>query len=546
MPPAGSEAEIFAEVRLMPESEARTRLAPSSGQFEFTPSDPADFGGTSDDLFRVAHTFAAHGNRELRIDSREYRLSSGLRGRTAARLGYEAHVTAYRYEADRAMDSLLSRSAIQAAIDSGDYDLENPLSSSEDIIRNTSLRLDREYRVDYKELRVALNGTGSALGGGMAKWMAGAELASEGRHNRSDYRDRAGRTYPTSDVLGSLASDTNEYDGERWRASVFGELSLPVNADWDVALTGRGDEYDDVGGAPSHRVATRYRLNDRIALRGSFGAGARPPSFAALNREASRSTAWVCDSRSHGDSGDPCELRKVTHEVVANPALDPERSRSWSIGAALDFGQMSFNADWFRMDLSRMPLAFPGSAQAILDLEAAGALPDGVTVTRDREGNPIAVRSSYGNTGKEEISGFDVSLEGAWQTDRTDLGIELHWLHRADYKAWNAGARLPGHLPRNSAHGMVRAGWDDITANWSVHARSGYANARGSGRFGSWIGHDLSLDVRNPLGLSGASLTAGVMNVGNEEPSIDSSNSFTFDFDGLRGRTFFLTLKAVF
>ena len=194
--PAGSAAEMFAEVRLMPESEALARFAPASGQIEFAPSDPGEFGGDDTDLFRVAHTFAAHGNRELRTDSREFRLSSGLRGRTAAGFGYEAHVTAYRYATDRAMDSLVSTSAIRATIASGTYDLENPLSSPEDVIRDTSLRLDREYRADYSEVRVALNGAGMALGGGVGQWIAGVELASEARHNRVDYRDRAGRTYP--------------------------------------------------------------------------------------------------------------------------------------------------------------------------------------------------------------------------------------------------------------------------------------------------------------------------------------------------------------
>ncbi len=547
--PAGNDAEIFADARLMLESEALARFAPSSGQFEFTPSDPADFGGTGDDLFRVAHTFAAHGDRELRVAGREHRLSSGVRGRTAAGLGYEAHVTAYRYEFDRTVDSLVSESAIRAAVDGGGYDLANPLSSPEDVVRNTGLRLDREYRAGYRELRVALDGAGIALRGGAAAWTAGVELASEERRNRVDYRDVAGRAYPAGDVLGiRSASDRTEYDGERRRASVFAELSLPAGAGWDVVLTGRGDEYDDVGGAPAWRAETRYRLSDGVAVRGSVGAGARPPGFAALNREASRSAAWVCDSGSHGGSGEPCALRKVTHEVVPNPALDPERSRTASVGTALDFGPVSLSADWFRVELSRTPLAFSGSAQDILDLEAAGALPDGVAVARDGRGDPVAVRSSYGNTGREEVSGFDVALDGAWRTDRADLGLTLHWLRRADYEAWNAGARLPGHLPRDSVHATLRAGRGGVAANWSVNARSGYANARGTGRFGSWIGHDLALDVRDPLGLSGASLTAGVINLGDEGPSIDSANpgSFFLDLDSARGRTFFLTLTAAF
>ena len=541
--PAGSDAEVFSNVRLVPESGTLLRLAPTSGAFAFTPSNPGDFGGEAGDLFRAAHTFAAHGDRERRADNREYRVSSGLRGRTAAGLGYEAHVTAYRYEFDLDMDSLVSESAVRAAVEDGAYDLKNPLDSPENVIRDTGLRMERNFLSDYREFRAVLDG------GGEAAWAAGLELASDRRRNRIEFLDRSGGRHAAGDVMGVLGSgDVTEFDVERRRVSAFAELRLPVAAAWDAVLAARGDDYDDVGAALSWRAASRYRLNDRIALRGSVGAGARPPGLALLGHEASQSTAWVCDSVLHGGSEDPCELREAAHNVVPNPALDPERSRTVSLGAAIDLGRVSIGADWFRMELSRTPQAFPGSAQDILDLEAAGALPAGVAVTRDGDGALNAVSSSYGNTGREEISGIDVSLEGAWRTGWADLELTLHWLHRADYKAWNAGARLPGHRPRNSAHGMLRAGWGDIAANWSVNARSGYANETGTGRFGSWIGHDLGLNVRNPLGFPGTSFTAGIVNIGNEAPSIDSANpgSFTYDLDGLRGRTFFLALEAAF
>ena len=113
-----------------------------------------------------------------------------------------------------------------------------------------------------------------------------------------------------------------------------------------------GDDYNDVGAAPSWRAASRYRLNDRIALRGSVGAGARPPGLALLSHEASQSTAWECDS---GGGENPCKLREAVHNVVPNPALDPERSRTVSLGAAIDLGRVSIGADWFRMELSRTP-----------------------------------------------------------------------------------------------------------------------------------------------------------------------------------------------
>ena len=540
--PLGEDAEVFAHARIV-ETDSSSRASPSAGVFSFTPSSPADFGGEIGDTFRIAHTFVAHGNRDGEGEADEFRLSAGVGHRPEGSIGYEAQVTAYRYESADTFGNLVSESAIQKAITNGSYDLADPLSSLSTTIRNSSLHLTREYKTDYKELRAVLNGTAAAPSGGDAEWIAGAELAAEEVRYRRDYRDDAGKSYPASDVLGSAGEG---FAGKRQRRSIFSELSVPLSGDWDVALTGRGDAYDDVGGALTYRLASRYRLDDRITLRGSWGEGARPPHMITLDEGGSRIRPWVCDVLSHGNSADPCVPRKITHHTVGNSRLDPERSSRVSAGAAADLGPISLSADWFRISISDMPELFSTSAQRIMSLEALGALPDSVSVTRD--GDAITIRNSYENLGKEEISGVDLAFEAEWETDHADIDLVVNWLHRTDYKKWVAGVRQPGHVPRDGFHGSLRAGRNDFTVNWGVQARSGYMDAQETGRFRSWINHDLSFDWREPLGLSGAALVGGVLNVGDAGPSVNTENpnSAVGRFDAIRGRTFFVTAKVAF
>ena len=139
------------------------------------------------------------------------------------------HVTAYRYEFDLDMDSLVSERAVRAAVENETYDLANPLNSPKDVIRDTGLRMERNFLSDYREFRTVLDG------GGEAAWAAGLELASDRRRNRIEFLNRSGGRHAAGDVMGVLGSgDVTEFDVERRRASAFAELRLPIAAAWDA------------------------------------------------------------------------------------------------------------------------------------------------------------------------------------------------------------------------------------------------------------------------------------------------------------------------
>ena len=542
--PLSDGADAYLDIRAA-RDETLERYAPSVGTFSVrseTLRDQLLPDAEIDSLpenVRVSHRFIGHGNREWLTTLQEYDVTLGMKGQFTNDIGYDAHLRYYRHDSLVDGNTFVSGSAIQRVIDEGRYDLVNPLSpANSDAIRETALRLTRDRVTDYGTVRATLDGPMFAFAGGEARWAAGAEFAVEDWRDVHAYRDRPGHSYDARDVLGAGGIQAS---GERQRWSGFGEVSLPVSDDWDVTLAGRGDTHDDVGATYSHQLASRFHLNDALSLRGSWDKGSRPPSLYQLHLRSSNDFPWVCDRKAHGGALATCPVEQVVRASSGNPNLEPDEAESVSLGAVIGLGPLSLSADWFRIALSDVPARL--SPQAIMDLDARGALPPGVAVTRTEEGKVERIDSPIVNSGETDASGVDVRARLDWDTTWADLILDARWLRMTRQEARVAGELQPGDYPRDRVHGSLRASRGGLTASWSVYAVSGYWNARRTGRFDGWVGQDLTVRWRDPLGLSGLDLTGGVLNITDRDPSIDPTDPDAADvsLDSARGRTIFLT-----
>ncbi len=554
--PVGEDADMYIDGRFA-QGDTAFRYAPAVDTFSFTPSaafrqellqDP-DIA-TLPDKLRVAHRFVGHGNRDWLTDKQEYDLTLGLRGRFArgiGGIGYDAHLRYYRHDATEAGDTFVSQSKIQSAIEEGRYNLQNPLSRDAAhlaAIRETGLRLTRDQITDHKTARASLDGAAFALGGGDARWAAGAEVAHEDWQDVYDYRDVVNASYEASDVLGSAG---NSASGQRRRWSAFTEASLPLHGDWDVVLAGRRDDHDDVGATFSYQVASQYRLHKALAVRGSWSEGSRAPSLYALHKSESLSYPLVCDTKTFTGDLKDCDEYQVQRASGRNPELEPDEADSLSFGAMTGLGPFSLSADWFRIRLSGESAQL--SAQSIINLDAEGRLPPGAKV--QREGSVITrIESPLVNAGETDASGIDFRAGAGWKADWADIVLDARWLHVTRSESRVNGVVQPGDYPRDRVHASLRASRGDFSASWSVLAVSGYWNIRRSARYKAWVGHDITLRWRDAFGLSGMDLTGGVLNVGDRGPSTDptvpGSQGADTTLDSVRGRTIFLTAKMSF
>ena len=547
--PLGDASDLYFDGRIA-QGDTDFRFAPSVGTFAFEPS-----GDLRDRLLRdpgieavperllVAHRFIGHGYRDWRTDLREHDLALGVRGRLPAGIGYDGHVRRYSSDSDERGDTFVSESLIQAAIGDGRYDLENPLSTDSDhlaAVRESGLHLARDRSNERWAASFSLDGSGFALAGGALRWAAGAGLDHEKRRDVRNYRGVFGVSHGAHDVLGSGGTS---YEGERRRRTGFAEVLLPPIPDWTVALGARLDDYNDVGTTFSHQVSSAYRVSRTITLRGSWDGGSRPPSLGALHASDSIIYPYVCDTKTFTGPLEHCDRTQVATVSRGNPALKPDDTQAFSLGAKANLGLLSFSADWFRIEVSQAPARL--SPQLLVDMDAQGrALPPGAAVHREGVDGPnTRIENPTVNSGEETVSGVDVQVHGEWDAEWADLTAGLRWLHLTGHEARVGGELQPGDPPRDRAHASLQAGRGAFTASWHIHAVSGHENLLGTGRYEGWVGHDLTLEWRDPLGLKGLNLSGGVLNIEDRGPSVDSADPGSAEtrLDSVRGRTVFLS-----
>ena len=558
--PLGERAELHVDANFT-HGRGAFRYAPSISVFSVTPgeklldaineaarkADPA-FEATGQDIFSVGHRFVGHGNRDWNSSIEEYDASASIRGRLTEALGYDARVVAYQFEGSVSGDTFVDAETIRNEIAAGRYDLANPLSMEPghlEAIERSSLHEEEDIGSKYLGARLAFAGDGPGIVGRTMAWTAGVELSSVETHRLLAFRAGDGRT---RDVDGVLGSGGTSFVGDRDAAGAFAEISLPLADTVDVRAAARADELDDVGGLRTWRLGAEYRPNDIVTLRGSWSAGDGPPSMHHLHSTAAQDHPYV---RCVPESGPPprtCDTanyRQVTRRTSGNPELKPSGSERHSIGAEARKGPFYLVVDWYRLTTSDLPgLHDPTWAM----LNHPECPPGGGSSCIERAAGDITIHESFANIVETEISGINTRFGARMETGWGFVAMRGFWRYVTNSDERIAGEEQPYPLPRNAVRIVTSAGRGDLTAFWALNYRDAIENRWDDGQFGSWIGHDLTLDWREPLGLENMRLTTGVYNVTDAKLSTNTADPSATD--GPRaagwGRTFFATLNMQF
>ncbi len=568
--PLGNGATFYTGARVA-QGREESRYAPSVGTLDFDFSDspsqelqdfrtrllssipdrPGDLVDDNVTGVSLRHRFTGHGNRDWHTDVLEYDVAAGLRGRLGAGIGYDMHVRSHRYTTLTRGAYFVSESLITESILNGDYYLEDPRNPPDEradahraAIRDSTLRQKQSTMDSIRGAQFSLNGPGAALPGGAMRWAAGLEVNHEEERSNQFYRGRSG-IHDVSDVAGQGGTS---FSGERLRWSAFGELRLPLYRDWTVALAARHDRYDDVDPTWSYQAATVWRMHKILSLRGSWEAGRVPPGLSSLNSPTYEYFPRVCDTKTWTGPRADCPNNQIEAEAGGNPELEPSRKQAWTIGAKATLGRISVSADWFRIEESETPANL--STQKIVDIDArGGSLPPGAAVIRDGTLITNIVNPTV-NSGESETSGVNVQAGARWKLDELDTGFDLRWVHILNSESRVGGVEQPGDFARNRIHATFSAGpglrGNGWVVDWHIRAVTESGNISNTGLFETWIGHDIGLNWRNVMGIRDLTLRGGVFNLGDAGPQTDTSNrGSTIDrYDAVRGRTFYLSLKA--
>ena len=203
------------------------------------------------------------------------------------------------------------------------------------------MRSEEKYKTEYVDAGVELDGPLFELMGNKLRWSAGLQVAKEDISSSEENFNLSGEPVNADDVLGGSSLSLT---ADRRRLSAFGDILVPLGNALDVSFALRHDDFDDVGGALSHRVATLYRVIPqycvaRIMERGSAGSQLRSP--------ACRGTRFLpaCMRRRYADSRLPQGPGAVV--TSGNPELEPDEAESFGAGASAGWGPFSADFDWF-------------------------------------------------------------------------------------------------------------------------------------------------------------------------------------------------------
>ena len=192
----------------------------------------------------------------------------------------------------------------------------------------------------------------------------------------------------------------------RQSRAVYVDLEGDLTLRWLANFAVRYESFSDFGDVGIWKLATRYSLTDNVNLRASLGTGFRAPTPGQL---ATTNVSTRIDPNGFPRAEGVFPSTHPAAELFGGEPLDPERSRSWTFGAAATpFDRFTLTADVYRIRLDdRIVLS---SQFAVGPDEAADLARLGVPGAND-----IAQVRFFTNDVQTETSGVD--LVASWAFD---------------------------------------------------------------------------------------------------------------------------------
>lgn len=153
-----------------------------------------------------------------------------------------------------------------------------------------------------------------------------------------DVKGAIGGGYRSEEFRSASPGESSYFVGGRHVGYLYGEVSIPVVAPsaartglhaLDVSLSGRAEDYSDLGRSTNPRIGIRYVPHNDLALRATWGKSFKAPSFFQLH---SMSLLYAYAATTSGYTGSmPGAVVLIAQG--GNVDLRPERSTSWTLGA---------------------------------------------------------------------------------------------------------------------------------------------------------------------------------------------------------------------
>lgn len=310
----------------------------------------------------------------------------------------------------------LSLPALRDAIVSGGYNFDNP-TAGRITANNLRIQPSDRGRSSFTQVDARLSGSLMKMPHGTLDFAGGVELRREERDYRPDDRLFAGEVY--LQVAGRSA-------GSRNVGSAWAELDVPLLPDLRAQLAVRSDRYSDYGSSFTPKLALAWKASPMLKLRASASEGFRAPSLVEAARTNFPEFNGVgFDAKRCGNFEVDCDGYPVSGVVRANPGLQPETSRSYTLGlvfepirgysAGLDLWQIERRNEIGALDFDEV-LDNEDSTDPLFAGRVRRLPNDTVSVPgQSIPGRITTVERQFVNRGTTQIRGVDIDLRARWQ-----------------------------------------------------------------------------------------------------------------------------------
>jgi iron complex outermembrane recepter protein len=501
------------------------RYAPTPGAVTIAANTP---NNPTDEEVTLLHRFAAAGNRDTTTDNNLYDVFGGVTGT----LGEWDIDTGARYTKSKYTElgrNYIVTSLAEAAINNGTYNIYNPSSNSETVLKSISATISRDSDWTQKEVYINASRSLFRMKGGSAS------LALGGEWRKEDYADLYDSLSEAGEIMGSSG---NSAGGSRTVKSLYGELLLPFSKTFDVDLAARYEKYSDYGSDFSPKASANWKVLDNLKLRGSVGKGFRAPSLPTLTQKTAFSAESVKDQVTcvvqgydAADCADDTSQPQVDTYYHSNSDLKSEKSTQFSFGLVFDATQwMSLKADYWNIKIDDAITQL--SAQDIIDRDNGTdtrAIPYGLGVTRGVNGDITRVDAGYVNEGTWKVSGLDFNVLLNYKIGFLGkLRHDLTWSHRL--KQNENGTEKNGDIgyPKDRitlANGLNRGPLD---FQWNVNVIGKNGASSSNDRVGTYTTHDLQASWTT--GWKGK-FTVGLVNAFDKFPQLVDYDGRNFNYN---------------
>jgi iron complex outermembrane receptor protein len=330
----------------------------------------------------------------------------------------------------------------------------------------------RNYGVDFK-----VNREIGKLDGGPIGLALGAEIRHE--ENNLGLYDGLG------DYIGLSLTG---YGGKRNIYAVFGEVNFPVTKRIELNAALRYDHYSDAGSAVTPKIGAKIKATDALAFRGTYAYGFRAPSSTenGANSIAAFGGATIDDNVrcAAGVAASDCKGIAPTFVQRGNPSLEPEKSRSATLGMVWDITpKTSLTADLWQIKRTGLPV-----------IEDPQSAIDAGRYTRDPStsqfpGDPGAILTGFvvfQNSAESLTRGIDLEAKHRWDLGggRGRMTFGATWSHMFtqrvidslgvthDYAGTHGDCNITNCMGSPKDRVSISATWD--TGPWRVGANVNY------------------------------------------------------------------------